>query len=474
MPSGQAMQTSTGTLTMQKDPSALATRHTNVAARPRAAQRPHRPALGGICLAVGLLCSGGAQAVEYGPFSLTGFAKAEIGRVSDYCKDCGLNPLENKQREWADPVVYGREYGPGTLHLTLFHPYLGVKFDLPAGFKIEGLISQRWRDGKEDIPGFWYDKNVTLSHDDYGSVRIGAMTTRTWSVADYPYGTNLNLADPWASSGAGYGLLTGAVRYTSRPLDVYDGDLVLEATYDDGKSGWNKNKPRFWEFYAQYHRGDLVIDAMYQDTRNGTPSAWSHGPFTGPTPFPEDDAKLGSSGQSIAMVLGRYQFDLQWEISGGFRANRWSGAYAVVTRSAPGQPDQWNEMFNVDWGCKTRQPATCDIDNPGYAARSLDLLAGLRYRMGRWVASGGYMRLGEADTDNPSERGQSNRADIATLGLNYNFGNGWELYGFTGLVRYKVLGLSPMSMPGNAAFTNVDSRVSRSGNLFGAGAIFTF
>ena len=124
---------------------------------------------------------------------------------------------------------------------------------------------------------------------------------------------------------------------------------------------------------------------MYQDTRNGTPSAWGHGPFTGLTPFPADDNKLGSSGQSIAMIMARYQIDPQWEISGGLRANRWSGAYAVITKPMvpPDQYDQWNEMFNVDWGCKSEVPSRCDVDNPGYAARSLDLMMGARYRFGQ-------------------------------------------------------------------------------------------
>ena len=118
------MLTSTGTLTMHNDPPARATRHTDIAAKPHAAQRPHRPALSGICLAAGLLCSAGAQALEYGPFSLTGFAKAEIVRVSDYCEECALEPFENKQRQWADALVYGREYGADNVTLTLFQPCL--------------------------------------------------------------------------------------------------------------------------------------------------------------------------------------------------------------------------------------------------------------------------------------------------------------------------------------------------------------
>jgi predicted porin len=414
------------------------------------------------------------HAVDFGPFSLNGFAKAEIQRTSNYCPDCSLEPEENKQRAWADALQYGREYGTETVHLTLFQPYLGFKYALGGGFKFDALLSQRWRDGDEDIPGFWYDKSIALSHEDYGSVRIGAMTTRSWSVADYPYGTYLNVSDQWASSGAGYGLLTRAVRITSRPLDVFDGDLVLEATYDIGESGWNKNKPWLLELYAQYHRGDLVVDAMIQDSRNGTPSAWGHGPFTGLTPFPQDDSRLGSSGQSIAMAMARYSIDLHWQVGGGIRFNRWSGAYAQITKSAPGQLDQWNNMFNVDWWCKSAVPARCDVDNPGYSARSTDVLLGLRYRTGPWTASTGMVYLGEASTDNPSERGQSNSTLYNTVGLSYDWGHGLQLYGFAGIVHYGQLGLSAMSMPGNSSFSGVDSRVSRNGNWFGLGALFVF
>ena len=92
----------------------------------------------------------------------------------------------------------------------LAQPYLGVKFDLPSGFKLSGLISQRWRDGDVDFKGFWYDRSLALSHEDYGRLTVGAMQTRAWSMADYPFGSDIGVGDPWASSGAGYGLLSRA------------------------------------------------------------------------------------------------------------------------------------------------------------------------------------------------------------------------------------------------------------------------
>ena len=439
--------------------------------RPNMPLNSHKlPRLQSLAMALMLMTSVASHAIDFGPegmFSLTGFAKVEAQRGSNHCNDCQLFPLENKQRIWADDLVVGRPYGTSNTNVSLFQPWFGAKYDLGQGYEFNALVSQRWRDGKEDIPGFWYEKNMAISHDDYGSVRVGAMTTRTWSMADYPYGTNIGVADVWGSSGAGYGLLTKAVRYTSRVFDVAEGDLVLEASYDQGNRDFKIHKPQFLELYAQYHKGDLVVDAMYQDTRNGNPQAWSHGPFTSLTPNIEDDAKLGGSGQSIAMVMGRYQWDARLELSGGVRLNRWSGAYAVIT--VPGAQAQWNNMFNVDWNGQLN-----GVPNPGYAATTTDFMLGARYKMGQWTALTGLAYLGKADTKNPSERGQSNSALINTLGLGYDAGQGLQVYGFVGVVNYSKLGLAPMSMPGNSAFTNVDSRVTRSGNWAGLGAVYVF
>lgn len=428
-------------------------------------------------LAVGLLLGGSALAIDFGPFTLNGFAKAEFTLVSDACKNCQVAPTsENKQRWWTDQLIPGAPYGRRFERVTLVQPYLGAKFDVGGGVKVGGLVSQRWRDGEEDFKGFYYDNNLYASHEDWGTLRVGAMTTRAWSVADYPYGSNLGVSDLWGSSGSGYGLLTRAVRFTSRPLDVLEGDLVVEVTHDEGKKGWNINRPNFTEFYLQYYKGPLVVDAMVQVTKNGTPSAFTHGPFTGLTPFPQDDPKLGSSGQGLAMIMARYQIDSRYEISGGLRSNRWSGAYAVVTRpanTATGtgiiEDARWNEMFNVDW--------SKDLGGGlyrGYPASSLDLMLGARYFQGNWTLAAGMVHLGAAATANPTDRGASNSATVNTFNVNYKFRNGFEAYGTLGFVQYAKLGLSPLSMPSNSAFTNIDSRVKTTGNWFTVGALYTF
>ena len=55
-----------------------------------------------------------------------------------------------------------------------------------------------------------------------------------------------------------------------------------------------------------------------------------------------------------------------------------------------------------------------------------------------------------------------------------NFRNGFEVYSTLGMVHYAKLGLAPISMPGNAAFTNVDSRVKTRGNWLTVGGVYVF
>lgn len=438
-------------------------------ARPRSLGR----ALGALAATLGM--AGSAAAIDFGPFSLTGFAEVKLDRISSECplKDCQVEKFASREFMWSDQLVQGVGYGAGTTHLTLFQPYLGVKFDLPRGFKLSGLLSQRWRDGDEDFPGFLYDRNVTVAHEDYGSLAAGAMQTRAWSMADFPFGTDIGVGDPWASSGAGYGLLTRAVRYTSRPFDVADGDLVVEGTYDFGENGWRNNEPRFWELWLQYRRGDLGLDVMIQEGRNGPPVSFGHAPFSGLFYDRQFDNDLGGSGQGIAMLMARYKVDAKLQLYGGVRANRWSGAYAKFLQSAVDNPagfDVWNNPFNVDW--------STDLGGGvyrGYSARSVDLVLGARYQVNdKLAAYTGMVHLGKASTDNPMERGQSNTATFNTLGLSYDYFHGLRLSAEVGLINYSRRGLAPTSMPSHQAFGGIDSRIEKRGNSFGVGAVFTF
>lgn len=437
-------------------------------------------------LLMGLLLSGASQAYDFGPFSLNGFAKVEGGRYSDVCNNCQLLPNEERQRFWADQVIPGQSYGNANTHIVLAQPYLGAKFDLPRGFKISGLLSQRWRNGSVDLPGFWYEKNASLSHEDYGTLTVGAFPTRTWGFADYPFSSDFGQSDTWSSTGAGYGINTNAIRYTARPLDIFDGDLTLEATYDEGNTGFKIHKSSFLELWARYFRGPLKLDLMYQNTRNGNPSSWGHAPFTGLYYSADYDSKLGGSGQSVAVAMARYQATSRLELAAGLRRNRWSGAYGVCIDFINGNC-LWNNMFNTNWGSVN----AAGVSNPGFPAVSVDFTLGARYVVGRWSTYTSVVYLGKAKTDNPVERGQSNSLTKLTLGGAYDFQNGFVLYGsLNGYIfgespqssgcglppAQRAPGsctLAPLSMPSNNTY-GPDSRVSKSSTGITIGTTYSF
>jgi hypothetical protein len=440
-------------------------------------KRPHVVQLVLAVLTLSATCP--SQAVDFGPdgmFSLNGFAEVTTSMQGSYCQQCQVAPsTASKQIRNSDAIIPGKAYRDTMMLNWQFQPDLGFKYDLGQGFKAGGKLSQRWREayvdgfnietrygGAVDVPDYWYNKNLSLSHEDYGTATIGSMTTRGWSVADYPYGGNVGLSSAWGASGAGYGMLSNALRVAARTLDVADGDLFLEATYDQGNTNFTRLKPEFLEIYAQYHKGDLVLDGVLQDATNGGPGAWGHAPFSAVTPFSPDDknAALQSTHQSIAMLMARYQATGQIELTAGVRRNEWKGASLVYNAAT-----NWTTAFNVDFN---------NNNYPGYSAVSYDTMLGLRYRIDKWILSTGMVYLGTAETSNPSERGQSNSALINTLNANYEFGNGWLFESTFGMVHYNKRGLSPMSMPGNDAFTNVDSRITQDGRWLTIGMLYAF
>ncbi len=434
---------------------------------------PRRRARGMLPVALcvlGLGAAGAAQAFEVGPFTLNGFVKVTAGRFTNVCEGCQRDPLANRHFIWADDIVFGRKFGTVTDEVVQIQPNLGVHFDLPQGFKLSGNYEQRWRDGKPDIPGNAYGRYATLKHEYYGTVQIGRFMSRGWNRPDFPYASDVGQS-VFADSGAAYGILTKAVRYTSREFYVADGNLVLEASYDQGDTRFKRNKPQLIELWALYGKGPLVVEAVAQSARNGSAvGGFARAPFTGLTPFPErDDALLGGNRQGLFMMLAKYQIGTAYELSGGVRHNRWSGAYAVPVTSGP--LGQWNNPFNVDWGGVDAN----GVPNPGYAARSTDFMLGLRkYVSPKLDAYVGLTHLGKASTDNPSERGQSNSALFTSVGARYVLAEGLSVSASLNAVNYGRKGLAPLSMPAHNAFSNVDSRIATRGNWLSVEANYRF
>ena len=431
--------------------------------------RMARSALPAALCVLGIGASTAAQGFEIGPFSLTGFAKVSLSHTSNGCDECQREVGAPRHFIWADDIAFGKKFGDLGSHSVQIQPNLGIKFDLPQGFKLSANYSQRYRDGKVDLPGVVYERSATLTHEYYGTLQIGNFTSRGWNRADYPYASDLGLT-AFSDSGAAYGILTKAVRYTSRELYVAEGNLVLEATYDQGDTGFKRNKPELIELWALWGRGPLLIEAVAQSARNGAPAAFAKAGFTGLTPFPKrDDNQLNGSSQGMFMLLGKYQIGTAYEVSGGLRFNRWSGAYAV--QLTQGALAQWNNAFNVDWNGVDAN----GVANPGYAARSTDFMLGLRkYINPKLVGHVSVAHLGKASTDNPSERGQSNSALFGSVGARYDVGGGLSVSGSINAVSYKHKGLAPLSMPAHDAFSNIDSRIAKRGNWLSIEANYRF
>jgi hypothetical protein len=428
---------------------------------PAAAPQPARSRrlARGVAFAFGLAAAASSHAIDFGPFSLTGWVKAGVAVASDVCEKCQRDPEASRQFIWADDLVYGKKFGSELSHSWQFQPTLSVKFDLPRGFKLSGEISQRFRDGDLDLPGALYSRNVALKHEDYGTLQVGKFVTRGWNRADFPYASDVGQT-AFSDSGAAYGINTNAIRYTTRELDVFEGNLVLEATYDRGDWSFKRNKPSFVEVWALYGKGPLLVEGVVQVTKNGSAGAFAKAPFTGLTPFGgRDDDQLGGNAQAMVLLLAKYQIGTAYELSGGIRHNRWSGAYAVPVTE--GVLAQWNNPFNVDWGGFDEN----GVPNPGYAARSTDLMLGARKYINRqWVGYLGSTYLGKARTDNPRDRGQDNWALIGTLGAKYTHNESLSFSGSVNAVFYGRKGLAPLSMPAHSSFSNIDSRLAKRGN----------
>lgn len=150
---------------------------------------PLKSALRWSMLAALMLGSMSSHAVDFGPdgmFSLTGFAKVTLGAQTNYCNSCQIADSNvSKQIRSADAIAPGQSIDSANNMTWIVHPYLTARKNLGNGYELSGMISQRWRDsrvngqpiesrygGKLDVPNYWYDKNVAIKHDGYGSVRL--------------------------------------------------------------------------------------------------------------------------------------------------------------------------------------------------------------------------------------------------------------------------------------------------------------
>ncbi len=443
-----------------------------------------------------------AHAADFGPLSLTGFAKDEVGVANN------VGSVANNTS--APPVCYGdsREVLPSsakcfptslgtvTTPTPMYQLTGDLKHEFDNGLRVDAVLTKRLRNGSNDIVGQnWFEKYVGLSYPSVGSLKVGTQLARAWSRQDgfsYPIG----LSTAWSETGAGFGLFPQAVRLTSRTLNYSFGKLTLEATYATnnkydqytGPQGPDQaSTPQMLELFAQFSNHNNLIEFTFETSHGAGQSSWGKAPFVGASNLPV----LGPGGaggsatniyselprQSVAILEGDHWFTPQWMLTWGLRHSYWSGSAITcgfTSNVGNGQsgclyPSQGFNYANGMYSGVSYQP--------GYSASTNDFLLGLSHYRGLWTYTAGMVYLGRARTSNPTEWGQSNWAVITNLGAYRKLPEVYRnlsVYGGFGYVRFGRLGPAPLSMPSNTQFSGINSWVSRSGETFTLGALVTF
>ena len=138
--------------------------------------------------------------------------------------------------------------------------------DLDGGLKYNWKVATRNRNGNFGGSGStgWREAYIGLDSDDYGSVKVGRMLTKSWEVVDYPYGSPFWLAEATAETGAGEWVVTRAIRYE---LPSFIDGLELQGTYDVGQTSATADA-RLFEVGAKYNLGPLALDFTHQKKKN--------------------------------------------------------------------------------------------------------------------------------------------------------------------------------------------------------------
>ncbi len=344
------------------------------------------------------------------------------------------------------------------LHLGAISGKLAHEFD--SAWKIDGLVTWRVRDGAADIYGHdLIDRSLDLSHPVYGQMRVGTMTSRAWSRSDdltYPLG----ITSAWSESGAGYGVLPQALRYTSRQFELPNGSkLVLELTGDSERivfahnaqlETYNEHPPRarLGELFVQYANETDLIEFTFQDSLGGTQNSFPKGAFTGDVGNADNNPLYKKPRENVAILQGEHYFTPAWKATWGVKRNYWSG-----------------EVFQCDFvagtGCYFPSGFDNGTDGIGHSATEYNLMGGLTWYQGLYSYSLGAVHMGKSYVRSPTEYGQSNTANFWSLGINRQvpeLARNVRVYGQLNYLRYGYYGPAPLAMPAELAVFGVDPR----------------
>ena len=453
---------------------------------------------------VALVLSSPAMAsnLQYGPLQLSGFLKEEFS-MCDNCAREFVNPSPYDPRGVLIPVSPtpplnqgGRSrYTSSNLGLAMLTAKLSHQFDNAIG--IEAVATGRERNNGPDIPGLYLiNEYLGISYPRYGSLHVGVMTSRAWTRAD-SFAYRLGLSDPWADSGAGYGVFKEAIRYTAPVIYFPTGKLTLELTYATAGRQYPLNyksllktvtpanyqyfylppKPQLIEFFAQYSTRRNLIELTYQQSEGGLQSSFPKGAFVGSIGSPNTTATAApgyrAPTETLVMIEGNFWPVPQWRITYGLKRNEWSGQQQQCDYGTATTPS--GSLFT---GCFWDQAGfNYASDGLRHHAIEYDALAGVAYTRGLWTFTFGGVYMAKSATHSPTEWGQSNSATFLNLGVYHKFNGAFrhfEVYAGLERIIFSRQGPAPLSMPSNIADGGVDPRTSQSGDTLTIGANLTF
>ncbi len=445
-----------------------------------------------------------AQAAQFGPLEVSGFAKEEFS-ACDNCVGGIVNPSSFDPRGVLTPTSgpalnQGAQSAYRSSNLGLVMLTLGLSHEFDNAWKVEAKASARERNNKADIYGqYLIDGYVAISHPTYGALKGGILSSRSWTRTDsfaYPLG----LSTPWAESGAGYGVFKEGVRYTSPQFDFTWGKLTVEITgatapkvlppnYDFLLKTVNQTNyqyfylpptPQVGEIFIQYSNPKNLVELIVQQSRGGYQSSFTKGAFTGSEGSPTTLATAAPGYQDptegVVILEGTYFYNSQWRLNYGIKRNEWSGLQQQCDFGPfpAGQTSATGATSGCFWD---QAPFNYASDGLRHHAVEYDVMAGVSYARNLWVYTFGGVHFNKAYTRTPTEFGQSNTATFLNLGIYRKMPEIYknlQFYGGLGRTTFGRQGPAPLSMPNNAADGGVDPRTSKSGNHITIGANLDF
>ena len=425
-------------------------------------------------------------------FEFTGFTKHEWTRNGANVKvvpDTLATYQTDSRNALSVPSTDQVNLLPKSSQLSMQQISLGWSKETTGAVGLEAKLTYRWR--SSDVLRAFYSPDVDyrladgnplhrdfteqflgISRPDIGAVKLGTQLSRSWSRSDaftFPIG----LSGVWADSGAGYGILPAAVRYTSPMMEDGSGKLTFEATFayhhhntylvDQNRQTQtgtafspNPTPPKALELFVQYSNEKNLIELPDQSSQGAKQSSFGKSALVGwigdPDTLSYQQATARNAGkpsQSVIILQGNHWANTQNMYTWGFRRSQWSGSAASCNYNAA----LGSCVFGLDPGFNYGPASDSYL---GYKATSYDALLGWSRYDGLFTYTIGGVYFGRASSKNPIEWGQSNSA------LHVNFGvarkvpeidKGLIVTFGVGKTHFDKLGPAPVSMPNNNFLT---------------------